>query len=176
MPQLGPRLSLRCRSRSRTLELVGVLIDVRAAFLGSACTSAPSPHRPRRTGLVLQLLQRRVHRTRARPTVWGGTRLGARADLMDDLVAVPGCPSARGRGSRPHVSATDPPGPGRRTSAARTARRASDSTAAAPDPGPGPGPPRVRAHPVPPRVIGISQASLCIAMSPSCVSRSFSIM
>ena len=126
------------------LELVGVFLDVRAALLGQRVHPASVFARglgPDQ-GLVLEgCLQCRVHRPRARPPY----ALGARADLLDDLVAVP----RLALGQQVRIAARTSPrrtrGPGRPNSAARTARRASRTRTARPQPpGPGPGPPRIR--------------------------------
>src|SRR6202034_33838 len=66
--------------------LIGVRLDVGPALVGQGEDAATAGALGGDQALVLEQLQRRVHRPRARPP----RAVGARRNLLDQLVAVPG--------------------------------------------------------------------------------------
>src|SRR5262245_7121465 len=86
-------------------DLVGVRLDVLAPLGGQRIALAPALGRLRLDqALVLQLLQRRVHR----PGAGLPDAVAALRDLLDQLVAVPGLLGEQRQGGGPYVTAPDP--------------------------------------------------------------------
>src|SRR5262249_13318992 len=86
-------------------DLVGVRGHVVAALVSQRVALAPALWRLRLDqALVLQLLQRRVHR----PGAGLPDAVAALRDLLDELVAVPRLLGEQRQGSRPDVTAPDP--------------------------------------------------------------------